>query len=1239
MLLLAVPEWVTTIFNMPILTETEQPKFEQSVYLEDKDKVLSFSSDMDEHDISHNLRVNEYGEDAYKSSSEYFLEAAKNPQLLLGRLKDTILTKVGLHPDKDAIGARAVISLNEIERVRNSDLSDEEKGKEISAIHDDIDKYLAGKGIYTRATQDLAMNDFMLNVGMAALGAGAISKFGALAFTKGLLKFAATSAALKYGAFPAMKYVSTPEGQDYEYRPLSLSELIGIKTEQAGLKTGADILEMGIAGAIMLTPKMILQAKITTVVKEALPKLQELFIVKGIKIPKEGLSVDYVLQMTHQSPELGTAIMQAADALPFYKALGMRGSALIPKFKAGDIIKVGTDMAKVIKTEGENIVLSIAGKEIIKKMADLAKEIKPEKPILPLAIKLKDGTIITDETATLHSDIIANRDIKPDEVQDVGTMDNKGAYQATKIPDEKGGEPLETLPEVPKEAMQKAKEVIKESIGKKSFDWQQRGFITSIQDEMPEIKAAGQYVPRSTDRLAIKAKTLIKEDIAMAEKMAKEGIDDAAIATGSELLKYYSEEAGKLPEGATKDALYEKAAELGNDMARRLTELGRSVQAASILSRLTPEGQIRFAAKTIQKYNAEIEKTKGGFLGLKKKIPELTAEQVKDITDSMKEIEAMPDGEDKAIRFRDLQDYISDLVPTPLFNKIVAVWKAGLLTGIKTSGVNILANFSHAFGTEVVKDVPAVAVDSVVALVTGKRTVAFTTKGTLAGIKSGFNKGVRFLKTGYDERNVLTKYDYKKVSFGKSKLAKGLRAYEESIFKLMGTEDQPFYYGAKARSLYEQAKVQSINKGLKGKEAAKLIDELVANPTDEMLLYAVADAETAVFQNKTGLSQVARKVQETKIGEFIVPFGKTPSAVAMQIINYSPVGIVKTIFETAGKGKFSNKQREFSQGMGRGLLGVGILALGAYLFRKGMVTLDRPTSEGERKMWELEGRKANSIKMGDKYRSVQIFGPAGNLILIGAQFQNAFNKVGSPTGAIIKASLSSAKSFSEQTFLTGISSAVGAVTQPEREAEGFAGSLISSIIPTIVKDIAQGTDPKARRAENIPQKLVERVPILRQTLEPQIDILGQERMRKENFLEVLADPTRPSTEINEPVTQEIRRLIDAGNKISTSQVGDREGYKILTQKQNTELWQRAGQIAYDKISALMSISAYDRVPDDVKAKKIDEMFDKAKLVARVEKVIEITQGLQGEDLRTILSEAKKDGLLNREVYNYYQRLR
>lgn len=1144
---------------MPLPIGSQEQLGAQSVYLDDKDKVLSFSADMDEHDIGHHLRVNEYGEKPVDSAAKYMWEASKRPQSVIGKLKNSIMTKIGLHPDKDAIGARAVIALNEIDRVRQSDFSDEEKSSEIISIYEDLDKYLAGKGVRTKQQQTVDDYQAMLTTGMALSGYAALEKFGAWALTKGLLKFTAVSESMKRAVYPAIKASYTPEGETYEYEPTTLADLMGVKSETPGLKTTVDVIDWGISGGIVMSPKILRQAKIDTVINEALPRLEALFIEKGVKIPEGGLTPEFVHVQARNSPALGEAIIQAADRLPFYKAFGNRGAVRLPSFKPGDEIKVGTEMAKVIKTEGENVVLEIAGAQVIKKISEIQQEPPIEKP---------------------------KAEAKP----------------------------------------------VEETISDKIY--RERGFVSSVQEELPEIKVAGQYIPRDTDNLAIKAKNLIKDDIVLAEKMAKEGADDNAVAVGAQLLKHYAREAKAQPEGVIKDAIYEKAAELGNSLAERLTELGRSVQAASILSRLTPEGQIRFAAKTIQKYNEEITKRGWG-----KKIPELTKDQAKEITERMKEISEMPEGENKAMAYRDLHNYISDMVPTPIYQKAVTLWKAGLLTGLKTSGVNILANASHAFGTEVIKDIPAVAVDSVAALFTKKRAVAFTTRGIKEGVASGIKNGWQFIKTGYDERRPLEKYDYKRVSFGTGKFAKGIQKYEETVFNILGAEDQPFYYGAKARSLHEQAKVQAINKGLKGKEAENFIDEIMKNPTDEMLIFAAADAETAVFQNRTILSDAANKIKQIPGMEFILPFSKTPSAVAMQIVNYSPALLVKAtrlLLDGLKSGNFN--QKDFSKILGRVLTGTGILALGAYLFRQGLVVLDKPRSESERKLWELEGRKPNSIKVGDKYRSIQVLGPAGNVLLMGAQFQNALTSTGSISESLKKGFWGSLKSFTEQTYLTGVSQSLEAISEPEKKGERFFSGLISSVVPTIVADVARGTDPKMRRAEGI-NKLIERVPILRQSLEPQIDVLGGERYRKENFLETIADPTRPYTAIREPVAQEIRRLVDAGQKIQLTQLGDKEGYKILTPQQNTEIWQRAGSIAYEKLYSLMQIPAYGTVADDIKTKKINEILDKAKLVARTEKVIEITVGLQDEELKSKLSEAKKSGLMNREVFNLYQRLR
>jgi len=787
------------------------------------------------------------------------------------------------------------------------------------------------------------------------------------------------------------------------------------------------------------------------------------------------------------------------------------------------------------------------------------------------------------------------------------------------------------------------KEVLKKAVPQVS---KERGFLGSVkkyfatQPEVPTppeslLKITGQYIPRDTDTLAIKARNLVQSNIDTAEALARSKTDDTAVATAAELIKHYGVKAQQATDKATANALYDRAADIANVTARNLTEQGRSIQAASILGRLTPEGQVKFAAREIQKYNELIETSKGGIFGLKKKIPELTGQQASDIITEMKAIEKMPEGMDKAVRFSNLQKKIQEMIPSPLLQKVISVWKAGLLTGLKTSGVNILSNTTHA-ALETAKDIPAVAVDSVASLFTKKRAVAFT-ENTNKGIREGLQKGWQYLKTGYSERELGSKIDYNKVNFGKGKIAKALQTYEESVFRLIGAEDQPFYYGAKARSIYGQALATAKNAKVSGKTKQDFIENLVKNPTDEMIKYAVLDAETAVFQNQTVLGKIAKSIQNAPGGEFVVPFGRTPSAVATQILNYSPVGIAKTIIQNIGKGKFD--QRLFSQGIGRGLTGTAILAMGAALFDRGLIVLDRPKTETEQKLWELEGKKANSIKIGDKYRSVQILGPAGNLLLVGSHFKKAFNENGSPTGAMSQALAGSAKSFTEQTFLSGLNQVSAAINDPQRSAEGYLGNTLASSIPTIISDVARATDPLERRSENIPQKFQARIPGARQSLEPQVDVLGQEKKRIGSFLEVMADPTRPQTSTVTPLILELRRLYNQKYNVSPTLLGDKEGYIVLTPEQNTELWKRAGEITKSKLEALINYPDYWKLPDDKKAKKIDDFVSKSKLFARTEKILELTDGLQGQPLLDKLKELKESGLMTREVFNEYQRLR
>jgi hypothetical protein len=313
--------------------------------------------------------------------------------------------------------------------------------------------------------------------------------------------------------------------------------------------------------------------------------------------------------------------------------------------------------------------------------------------------------------------------------------------------------------------------------------------------------------------------------------------------------------------------------------------------------------------------------------------------------------------------------------------------------------------------------------------------------------------------------------------------------------------------------------------------------------------------------------------------------------------------------------------------------------LGTELFKKGMVNLEYPKGEREQKLWEIEGRTPNSIKIGDKYRNVNVFGPGGFVLLAGANFQKSLQENGSPFRAIVDSMAGGVKSLSEQTFLQGINQIVSALDDPSRFFEGYFSNTISSVIPTLVGDLAKSFDEVQRRTPAILDKLKAKIPGLRQTLEPQITVLGQERLRGGNWIETMIDPSRPSKVLTSNVVQELRRITNTGYNVSPTQLGDKQGYKGLTPQENTALWEKTGELINSKLDNLFNLEQYKKLPDDKKAKIIEDVISKSKVLARVQAVMDITEELSGQELKNKLSELKAGGLMIREVFDKYLELK
>jgi hypothetical protein len=763
----------------------------------------------------------------------------------------------------------------------------------------------------------------------------------------------------------------------------------------------------------------------------------------------------------------------------------------------------------------------------------------------------------------------------------------------------------------------------------------ERKFVTSVKKKMPDAEPIqrinGQYVPRPTDELAIKARTLIEEDFAKADEMRKSDLGDTSVAIATEMIKALDRKIAATNDVAIKNSLLDDIVDIVEDMAPRLTEAGREIQAASILGRQTPAGFLRFANRQIAKENS---KRAAG-----KQIPGLTKEESKELYEKAKRVFEMPEGDAKYKAIKELNEEVRKRIPSPWYNKLATFWKAGLLTGLKTTGLNLVSNVAHT-GLEIAKDAPATAADIAISLFTGKRSKALTTKGWGKGFLEGGEKGWNYWKTGYDPREISRSLELKAVRF-KSKVIQG---YVDTVFRTLSATDQPLYYGALRRSLRDQAIVQAKNEKLKGEAFRKRVLELEEAPDEAMSAIATLDAETAVFVNKTTLGKVGKKIQEIPGGEFVVPFSRTPSSVAMQVLNYSPVGIMLEVRRQIARGTFD--QRGLSTAIGRSVTGsVPIIWLGTELYDNDAISLDFPKTERERELWKAEGRVPNSIKIGNDWRTLQSIGPAGPVVLMGAHYAKALEETGSPSAAMILAFWGTAKSFSESTFLRGVNDILSALTNPAQEGTNWAAGYISSWIPTIINDVARSTDAKERFTSDqsflktVMNRVQSRIPGFRQGLEKQVDVIGRDVNRPAGAVANMIDPTRPSQIKDTPVVNEMRRLQDAGFDASPTRVGDKFGYDNLTPEQRTEMWQRAGELTNDKLSKLIALPAYQAADDEAKTKAVNKIVAQTQQLARAEMLLELTAGLEGEALIAELREAKAAGLLTEAVLKKYKELR
>lgn len=666
---------------------------------------------------------------------------------------------------------------------------------------------------------------------------------------------------------------------------------------------------------------------------------------------------------------------------------------------------------------------------------------------------------------------------------------------------------------------------------------------------------------------------------------------DAAIQTAHDILS--------VPEGTITDAqgmfaqhAFERAQAEGrthdavaihDTLSGHKTAQGQSIQATKLFYKLSPSGMLYKALNDLKKGGAEIT-------------PELN-DKLKGMTDKIKGLEK---GKERDLAVAEFRKEVASSLPQSTADNLISVWKAGLLSGSKTASGNLVSN--GTFGAlKQASTLPAVAADRTMSLITGKRSLTATGKGIASGTAEGVKSGVQTLKTGLDIRNIGDKYEqHTEINFKNPVLQNVLGKPSNFVFRSMQAADQPFYYAALKNSLYDQAKADGINLGLKGGALTKHMQELAANPTDTMANAAAREADKAVLGYDTVASKMINGAHQAienakfppavkKVGNgilsVIAPFTKVPSAFLSRTVDFTPLGVGKEVFMQVAKKEFD--QRALSQAIGEGATGTGIIALGVALAHSGQISGNYPKNDPKQaQRWKAEGIQPNSIKLGGKWYSLNYAGPLGLLLNAGNQYEQAKQK--NTSNPLTSAAGGLAQGLMGQSFLQGFSGISDAVNNPEQNAKSYLNSQISSVIPSWSNDLANLTDSNRRQTNTPLDAAKNRIPGARQTLPVAVDALGNDLKQPAGGFNAAYNPLKPSNNIDSPTYSELNRLAatDKQNEVfpvPAKTIGSGATLTKLTPAQQTQRQQMIGQEVQPLWNSIISSPGYSALDDAHKA--------------------------------------------------------
>lgn len=677
---------------------------------------------------------------------------------------------------------------------------------------------------------------------------------------------------------------------------------------------------------------------------------------------------------------------------------------------------------------------------------------------------------------------------------------------------------------------------------------------------------------------------------------------------------------------------YATALDIASLMVKNSTNTAQSLQAMRILNKLSPECKLYLAAKSVETIEEDLnEKYKGNKADIH--VDKVLYDEYG---------KALRSGDEDGIKtaWAKIEQSVAQQIDATWYEKLNNFRYLAMLGNPRTHVRNIVGN---AFF------VPVRAVKNTIAY--GLENVADSkVNGGIERSKAMLNRNnandvalIKYAMTDYEaaQETILSGGKYvdtfqgidKKRTIYKTKI---LEAARKGNSNLLDAEDAWFCKPAYANALAKWYKANGItaeqlNTG-KVPESTIIKAQAVAIKEAQKATYRDTNRFSAMVSR---LGKVDNKIASALI-EGVLPFKKTPANILVRAVEYSPVGLIKSLAVDTKKvkayvnGDVENgmSPAQFIDDVSAGVTGTALVGLGVLLASWGLFSGSPGDDDKQNKFDELGGSQNYALNIGGLSITLDWLAPESMPLFVGVELYNSLSGKSEDNG-FVQNLMSSVMSLSTPMFEMSMLQSVNDlfdnlayIKQGQgsfKIATSMATNYISQYFPTLFGQAERAFGENQRETTYIDRnsnvgselqymwgKIANKIPLYDFSQIPYIDAWGRTEETGNLFERVLNNFVNPAYVKKERSTEidgELKRLYDLGETSvypSRAKTNTKINGEYLTAEEYVKYATVKGRTSYDLATKIINSSTYSRASDAEKAYMLSYVYKYADHIAKYE---------------------------------------